>query len=66
MHLFDGNGGDINSIIEKAIIISVRNSFGKYNSYTIELKDFSEALDIYVTNKTGNLNLSLPPFGMYN
>ena len=66
LHLFDGNGGDINSIIEKAIIISVRNSFGKYNSYTIELKDFSEALDIYVTNKTGNLNLSLPPFGMYN
>ena len=66
LHLFDGNGGDINTIIEKSIIISVRNNFGKFNSYTIELKDFLEALDIHVTTKTSNINLSLPPFGMYN
>jgi SpoVK/Ycf46/Vps4 family AAA+-type ATPase len=64
--LFDGNGGDINTIIEKSLIISVRNNFGKCNNYTIELRDFSEALDIYITNKTNNLKLSLPPFGMYN
>ena len=66
LHLFDGNGGDISTIIEKCIIISVRNNFGKNNSYTIELKDFSEALEIHVTTKSNHLNLSLPPFGMYN
>ena len=64
--LFDGNGGDINAIIEKSLIISVRNNFGKCSNYTIELKDFLEALEIYVTNKSSHLNLSLPPFGMYN
>ena len=64
--LFDGNGGDINAIIEKSLIISVRNNFGKCSNYTIELKDFLEAVEIYVTNKTSHLNLSLPPFGMYN
>jgi SpoVK/Ycf46/Vps4 family AAA+-type ATPase len=66
LYLFDGNGGDINSIIEKSIIISVRNNFGKPSSYTIGIKDFSEALNIYIINKTNNLNLSLPPPGMYN
>jgi SpoVK/Ycf46/Vps4 family AAA+-type ATPase len=64
LHLFDGNGGDINTIIEKSIIISIRNNFAKGNGYTIELKDFLEALDIFVTIKTEHL--SLPPFGMYN
>ena len=52
--------------IEKSLIISVRNNFGKCSNYTIELKDFLEALEIYVTNKSSHLNLSLPPFGMYN
>jgi replication-associated recombination protein RarA len=66
LHLFDGNGGDINSIIEKSIIINVRNNFGKCNYYTIQLRDVLEAIDIYVTTKTNQLNLSLPPFGMYN
>jgi len=66
LHLFDGNGGDINSLVEKAMIISVRNNFGKSNAYTIELKDFNEALDIFVTTKTNHLNLSFPPPGMYN
>jgi SpoVK/Ycf46/Vps4 family AAA+-type ATPase len=66
LHLFDGNGGDISTIIEKSIIISIRNNFAKGNGYTIELKDFLEALDIFVTIKTDRLNLSLPPFGMYN
>jgi len=66
LHLFDGNGGDISTIIEKSIIISIRNNFAKGNGYTIELKDFLEALDIFVTIKSDRLNLSLPPFGMYN
>jgi len=66
LHLFDGNGGDISTLIEKSIIISIRNNFAKGNGYTIELKDFLEALDIFVTIKTDRLNLSLPPFGMYN
>ena len=63
LKLFDGNGGDINTIIEKAMIISVRNNFGTRKSYTIEMKDFTEALDIFVTNKT--THMSLPPPGMY-
>ena len=63
LKLFDGNGGDINTIIEKAMIISVRNNFGTCKSYTIEMKDFTEALDIFVTNKT--THMSLPPPGMY-
>lgn len=63
LKLFDGNGGDINTIIEKAMIISVRNNFGTCKSYTIEMKDFTEALDIFVTNKTAHM--SLPPPGMY-
>ena len=63
LKLFDGNGGDINTIIEKAMIISVRNNFGTCKSYTIEIKDFTEALDIFVTNKT--THMSLPPPGMY-
>jgi SpoVK/Ycf46/Vps4 family AAA+-type ATPase len=66
LHLFDGNGGDISTLIEKSIIISIRNNFAKGNGYTIELKDFTEALDIFVTIKSDRLNLSLPPFGMYN
>jgi SpoVK/Ycf46/Vps4 family AAA+-type ATPase len=66
LHLFDGNGGDISTLIEKSIIISIRNNFAKGNGYTIELKDFLEALDIFVTIKSDRLNLSLPPFGMYN
>jgi SpoVK/Ycf46/Vps4 family AAA+-type ATPase len=66
LHLFDGNGGDISTLIEKSIIISIRNNFAKGNGYTIELKDFLEALDIFVTIKADRLNLSLPPFGMYN
>jgi SpoVK/Ycf46/Vps4 family AAA+-type ATPase len=61
--LFDGNGGDINSIIEKAMIISVRNNFGTCKSFTIEMKDFTEALDIFATTKTPHM--SLPPPGMY-
>jgi SpoVK/Ycf46/Vps4 family AAA+-type ATPase len=64
--LFDGNGGDISTIIEKAMIISIRNNFGKSNNYTIELKDFSEALDIFITNKSQHNAFLLPPPGMYN
>ena len=64
--MFDGNGGDINSIIEKAMIFSVRNSFGKSKMYTIDFKDFKEALEIFVETKTHHSKLSLPPPGMYN
>ena len=66
LNLFDGNGGDINSIIEKAMIFSVRNSFGKSKMYTIDFKDFKEALEIFVETKTHHSKLSLPPPGMYN
>jgi SpoVK/Ycf46/Vps4 family AAA+-type ATPase len=63
LNLFDGNGGDINTIIEKAMIISIRNNFGTCKNYTIEMKDFTEALDIFTTTKS--THMSLPPPGMY-
>lgn len=62
---FDGNGGDINTIIEKAMIINTRNSFGKESLYTITIEEFKEAFDIFITNKKGK-ELSPPPYGMYN
>jgi SpoVK/Ycf46/Vps4 family AAA+-type ATPase len=60
--LFTGNGGDISNIIEKAIIINMRNNFGKQNIYTINIKEFKEALEIFVCNKKTS---DLPPFSMY-
>jgi SpoVK/Ycf46/Vps4 family AAA+-type ATPase len=61
--LFTGNGGDISNIIEKAIIINMRNNFGKQNLYTINIEEFKEALGIFICNKKTS---DLPPFGMYN
>jgi len=64
INLFTGNGGDINNIIEKAIIINTRNNFGKENLYNISIKEFEEALKIFIFNKKDKINS--PPFGMYN
>ena len=64
IHLFDGNGGDINTIIEKAMIINTRNSFGKESLFNITIDDFTEAIDIFIENKKGK-ELSPPPIGMY-
>ena len=63
LHLFTGNGGDINNIIEKAIFINSRNNFGKENLYNISITEFKEALAIFVENKKGKQDS--PPFGMY-
>ena len=60
---FSGNGGDINSVIEKAMIINTRKNFGRETLYTIDLSDFSEAIDIFTFNKQGNIDK--PPFGIY-
>jgi hypothetical protein len=49
--LFTGNGGDISNIIEKAIIINMRNNFGKQNLYTINIEEFKEALGIFICKK---------------
>tara|TARA_B100000287_G_scaffold179923_1_gene169969 strand:- start:1483 stop:2484 length:1002 start_codon:yes stop_codon:yes gene_type:complete len=62
--LFSGNGGDINNIIEKAIIINTRNNFGKENLYNISIKEFTEAFEIFIQNKKDKVDS--PPFGMYN
>jgi len=64
VHLFTGNGGDINTIIDKAKFINARCNFGKENLYNISLDEFKEALDIFVENKNGKKDE--PPFGMYN
>ena len=61
--LFDGNGGDINTIIEKAMIISMRRNFAKETMYNITDEDFKEALGIFIENKS--TNDTSPPFNMY-
>lgn len=63
VNLFDGNGGDINTIIEKAMIINTRNNFGKESLFTINLEEFKEALCIFIDNKKGKD--TSPPYGMY-
>ncbi len=61
--LFTGNGGDISNIIEKAMIINMRNNFGRENLYNINISEFKEALDIFIGAKK---LIDVPPFGMYN
>jgi hypothetical protein len=61
--LFTGNGGDINNIIEKAIIINMRNNFGKENLYNIDISEFKEAFNTFIATKK---MADVPPFGMYN
>lgn len=61
--LFTGNGGDISNIIEKALIINMRNNFGRENLYNISISEFKEALDTFVSTKK---TVDLPPYGMYN
>ena len=64
IHLFDGNGGDINTIIEKAMIFNTRNSFGRESLYTLNICEFKEALDVFIINKRGK-EIQPPPYGMY-
>lgn len=60
---FDGNGGDINSIIEKAMIFNVRKNFGKESIYIITIDDFKDGLNIFLENKKSKDNS--PPHQMY-
>ena len=64
INMFDGNGGDINTIIEKAMIINIRKNFGKETLYTLDLEDFQEAYNIFILNKKSK-EISPPPPGMY-
>jgi len=61
--LFTGNGGDISNIIEKALIINMRNNFGRENLYNISISEFTEALNTFVSTKK---TVDGPPHGMYN
>ena len=61
--LFDGNGGDINNIIEKAMIINTRKNFGRESLYNIDMSDFKEAFELFISNK--KTKVSEPPFGLY-
>tara|TARA_B110001452_G_scaffold101749_1_gene84414 strand:+ start:242 stop:1126 length:885 start_codon:yes stop_codon:yes gene_type:complete len=61
--LFTGNGGDISNIIEKALIINMRNNFGRENLYNISISEFTEALNTFVSTKK---TVDAPPHGMYN
>lgn len=61
--LFTGNGGDVSNIIEKAMIINMRNNFGRENLYNINISEFEEALNVFISTKK---TVDVPPFGMYN
>ena len=62
--MFEGNGGDINTIIEKAMIINTRKNFGRETIYTLDVADFKDACEIFMANrKTAD---SSPPYGMYS
>jgi hypothetical protein len=45
------------------MIINMRNNFGKENLYNINISEFKEALETFVSTKK---RPDLPPFGMYN
>lgn len=60
---FSGNGGDINSILEKAMIINTRKNFGRETLFTIDVSDFLEAVDMFTSTKKSNIDN--PPFGIY-
>lgn len=62
-YAFDGNGGDINSIIEKAMIINTRKNFGRDTLFNIDITDFEEALNIFIETKKEKIDK--PPFGIY-
>jgi len=64
INLFDGNGGDISTIIEKAMIINTRKNFGRETIYTLTLSDIKEALGNFIEIKKGKD--SSPPCSMYN
>lgn len=61
--LFTGNGGDIKTIIDKAIIHNSRRNFGKENTYELNLEDFVYAVSIFTDNKKNKI--TEPPVGMY-
>lgn len=61
--LFTGNGGDIISIIEKAMINNIRVNFGKKNLYTLTIDDFKYGINIFIENKKNKI-LDIP-MGMY-
>lgn len=63
LSLFNGNGGDINSIIEKAMIINTRKNFGRETLYNINISDFLEAVEIFILSR--KTIIDKPPFGMY-
>ena len=60
---FDGNGGDVDNLIAKIIIVNVRNNFGKKNDYLLSVSDIEEGMKIFINTKQ---NIIIPPpFGMY-
>jgi len=61
---FDGNGGDVNNLISKAMIISIRKNFGKETMYNLTKSDFDEAIVQFIKNKTPTN--PPPPYGMYH
>ena len=60
---FNGNGGDVDNFIAKAIIVNVRNNFGKKNTFSLTLSELKEAMEMFIKTKQNITNL--PPFGMY-
>lgn len=64
LKMFTGNGGDMMSIIDKAMIHNALKNFGKENICNLSLDDFIYAVDIFAETKKNKI--STPPYGMYS
>tara|TARA_B110000967_G_C18779434_1_gene507471 strand:+ start:91 stop:1092 length:1002 start_codon:yes stop_codon:yes gene_type:complete len=62
---FNGNGGDIESVISRAKIIYSKVNFGKENDYILTFDILKEAFQKFCDTKKGQMS-SPPPFMMYN
>lgn len=61
--LFNGNGGDVKTIIDKAIIHNSRKNFGREITYQLTLDDFVYATHLFADTKKNKI--IEPPVGMY-
>lgn len=64
IELFNGNGGDIDTILSRAKIIYSRVNFGKENDYIFTKEILEEAFDKFYDNKKDKIDK--PPIMMYS
>lgn len=64
LELFNGNGGDIDTILSRAKIIYSRINFGKENDYVFSKEILEEAFNKFYDNKKDKIDK--PPIMMYS